>query len=245
MIIAGNWKMNMGYQQSLSFLLNFKKLIKKEDIDKFIFFPPAGLALLFEKEKFYWGAQNVYQRAEGAFTGENSIRTFKEMGAGFCLLGHSERRYVFGETDVEIEKKFFLLQEQAVIPVLCIGEALSERFQKDKVLLRKLSWIKQYNKYENLPFHPDKLPSSFNNISLIVAYEPVWSIGAGDTPSMSEIEEVVSLIKEYLPKVKVFYGGGVSAGNVLNLSCNNLDGFLIGSASLDPHSFYQIYKQLS
>ena len=243
MFIAGNWKMNMGYQQALSFLLNFKKLIKEEDVDKFIFFPPAGLSLLFEKEKFYWGAQNVYQKTEGAFTGENSIRIFKEMGAGFCLLGHSERRYVFGETDVEIEKKFLLLQEQAFIPVLCIGEALSERFQKDRALLRKLSWIKQYNKYENLPFHPDELPSGFKNTSLIVAYEPIWSIGTGETPSKSEIEEAVGLIKEYLPKVKVFYGGSVSADNALNLFCNNLDGFLLGSASLDPNSFYQIYKQ--
>ncbi|MBC6415407.1 MAG: triosephosphate isomerase [Bdellovibrionales bacterium] len=236
--------MNMGYQQALSFLLEFNKLVKKEDKDSFIFFPPAPLSLIFEKEKFYWGSQNIYQKIKGALTGENSVQLFKEMGATFCLLGHSERRYIFGETDVDIEKKFSLVQEQALIPVLCIGESLSERFQKNKVLIKKLSWIKQYNKYEKLPFHPEKLPPDFKDLSFIVAYEPLWSIGTGEIPSVSELEDVISLIKEDFPTVKVFYGGSVSLENALSLSCDKLDGFLIGSESVNPHSFYGIYKQI-
>ena len=243
MLIAANWKMKMGYQQALSFLSEFKSLIQQEDIRHFVFFPPAGLSLLFQSESYYWGPQNIYQQKKGAFTGENSAELFKEMGAGFCLVGHSERRYLFGETDSEIEKKFSLLQESALIPVLCIGEALSERFEKEKQLIKKLSWIKQYTKYDKLPFHPDLLPIPFKKFSFIVAYEPLWSIGTGETPSSDEIEEVASLIKNYLPDVKVFYGGSVDPENVSSLRSNKLDGFLVGGASLKPQSLYQIYKQ--
>ena len=243
MLIAANWKMKMGYQKALSFLSEFTSLIQKEEAGHFIFFPPAGLCLLFQSKSLYWGPQNIYQQKEGAFTGENSVTLFKEMGASFCLLGHSERRNIFGETDIEIEKKFSLLQESALIPVMCIGESMSDRFQKEKSLLKKLSWIKQYTKYDNLPFHPHLLPSSFQNFSFIVAYEPLWSIGTGDTPSSSEIEEVVELIKNDLPHVKVFYGGSVEEGNISSLMSNNLDGFLVGGASLNPQSLYQIYKQ--
>ena len=243
MLIGANWKMNMGYQKALSFLSEFKNLIQEEDTKHFIFFPPSVLSLLFQRESFYWGSQNIYQKRKGAFTGETSAELLKEMGASFCLLGHSERRYLFGETDTEVEKKFSLLQELALIPVLCLGEILAERFEKEKSLIKKLSWIKQYTKYENLPFHPELLPPSFKDFSLIVAYEPLWSIGTGETPSSSEIEEVVALIKNYLPHVKVFYGGSVEAENVSSLVSDGLDGFLVGGASLSPQSLYQIYKQ--
>jgi len=243
MFIAANWKMKMGYQEALTFFSEFKSLIKQEDVENFLFFPPAGLSLLFQSEGLYWGPQNIYQKKEGAFTGENSASVFKEIGAHFCLIGHSERRYLFGESDSEIEQKFSLLQELALIPVLCIGEALSERFEKQKHLIRKLSWIKQYTKYDKLPFHPELLPVPFQNFSCIVAYEPLWSIGTGDTPSAEEIKEVAQLIKDYLPHVKVFYGGSVNPENASSLKSSQLDGFLVGAASLKAQSLYQIYKQ--
>lgn len=243
MLIGANWKMKMGYQKALSFLSEFKSLIQPEDMEHFVFFPPAGLSLLFQEESLYWGPQNIYQQKEGAFTGENSAGLFKEMGARFCLIGHSERRFLFGETDSEIEKKFSLLQESSLIPVLCIGEALSERSEKEKHLIKKLSWIKQYTKYDKLPFHPDLLPTPFRKISLFIAYEPLWSIGTGETPSSNEIGEVVALIKDYLPQVKVLYGGSVDSKNASSLASNKLDGFLVGGASLNPQSLYDIYKQ--
>ena len=142
----------MGYQKALSFLSEFKNLIQQEDIEKFIFFPPAGLSLLFQSESLYWGVQNIYQQKEGAFTGENSAELFKEMGASFCLVGHSERRYLFGETDSEIEKKFSLLQESALIPILCIGEALSERFEKEKHLIKNFLGLSNILSMINSPF---------------------------------------------------------------------------------------------
>ena len=244
MLIVANWKMKMGYQKALSFLSEFTSLIQKEEAEHFVFFPPAGLSSLFQSKNLYWGPQNVYQQKEGALTGENSAELFKEMGASFCLLGHSERRYIFGESDVEVEKKFSLLQELALIPVLCIGEAGLERSEKKKHLIKKLSWIKQYTKYDQLPFHPERLPECFKDYSVIVAYEPLWSIGTGETPSSSEIQEVVNLIKDYLPHVKVFYGGSVTEDNVSSLKTENLDGFLVGGASLEARSLYNIYKKI-
>ena len=168
------------------------------------------------------------------------------MGADFCLLGHSERRYIFGESDSDIEKKFQLLQELALIPVLCIGENLQDRFDKEPVLKRQLSWIKNYNKYQKLPWKPESLPSAFHKIPFIVAYEPLWSIGSGDTPSYQEIGEAAGYIKEYLsyPFLKVFYGGSVNKSMVKNFSgCLSLDGLLVGGASLDPDHLYDIYRQ--
>lgn len=247
MIIAGNWKMNMGFQQATKFLSQFKNLIdEKQDLGNFVFFPPASLSALFQKESFYWGGQNVYHKAEGAFTGETSAKTLKEMGANFCLLGHSERRFVFGESDTEIEKKFSLLQKLGLIPVLCIGENLVDRFNKRKILKQQLSWMKNDEKYKHLPRKPELLPSAFQKIPLIIAYEPLWSIGTGNTPSVEEVDEVSQFIKEYLlfPSIKVFYGGSVDAKIAKELShCSFIDGFLVGGASLNPDHFYSIYRQ--
>ena len=244
MFVAGNWKMNMGLQQAQAFLLEFKKLIKKEEQQRFIFFPPAYLSLLFQKESFFWGGQNIHSQAKGAFTGENSAQVLKEMGANFCLIGHSERRFLFGESDTDIEKKFSLAQKQGLIPLVCIGETLEHRFDKKSFLIKQVSWIKNYLKYDKMPFHPELLPSALQNIPFIIAYEPVWSIGTGDTPSLEEMEEVVGLLNECLPSMKLFYGGSVNPDSVKNLPLNSLDGFLVGGASLSVNQLYNTYRQV-
>ena len=243
MFIAGNWKMNMGFHKALSFLSEFKELVKEEEKKDFIFFPPAILSLLFQKEDFFWGCQNIHSKTEGAFTGENSAEALKEMGASFCLIGHSERRFLFGENDSDIEKKFSLAQEQALIPVLCIGESLEHRFNKKSVLIRQISWIKKYVKYNKMPFHPELLPPSLKSIPFITAYEPLWSIGTGDTVSLDEIEETAGILKEYLPSMKLFYGGSVNPDSAKNLLSPSLDGVLVGGASLSAKKLYDIYQQ--
>ena len=249
MIVAGNWKMNMGFQTAVQFLSHFNSLIdKKQELEHFIFFPPACLSALFQKESFYWGGQNVHHKKEGAWTGETSAKTLKEMGASFCLLGHSERRYIFGESDVEVEKKFSLLQELALIPMLCVGESRSDRFDKKKILKKQLSWIKNYEKYQKLPWKADLLPPAFQNIPLVIAYEPLWSIGTGDTPSAQETDETAQFIKEFLslPSAKVFYGGSVDQKTTGHFSnCSFIDGLLVGGASLEPYKFYNIYQQMA
>ena len=248
MIVAANWKMNMGLNSATKFLLRFKNLTKKEeDIKNFIFFPPASLSFLFQREAFFWGGQNIYHKTKGAFTGESSGKTLKEMGASFCLLGHSERRYIFGESNTEIEKKFQILQELALIPVLCIGENLKARFDKKKPLKNQLSWLKNPKKYKNLPWKTKALPKVFKKTPLIIAYEPIWSIGTGDSPSSQETEETAQFIKEYLalPSLKVFYGGSLDKKSVKKfLKCSFIDGFLLGGASLNPNHFYDIYQQV-
>ena len=251
MIIAGNWKMKMGFQQALQFLSRFNKLVdKKRELEKFILFPPASLSLLFQKESFYWGGQNVHHQAEGAWTGETSAKTLKEMGAHFCLLGHSERRYSFGESEAEIEKKFALLQKQALIPLLCVGESLSDRFDKKIFLKKQLSWVKNHKRLlqKAPPWKMDKIAPIFQNTPFIVAYEPVWSIGTGQTPSAQEADETAQFIKEelFLPHLKVFYGGSLDSQTAEKFkTCSFIDGFLLGGASLDPDQFYNIYRQIN
>jgi len=246
MIVAANWKMNIGFQKATDFIYQFKNQIDiKKDKDNFIFFPPVCLAGLFQTEIFHWGGQNVYHQTQGAFTGETSAQTLKEMGAQFCLLGHNERRSLFGESDAEIEKKFSILMDTALMPLLCIGETKSHRFNKQKILKNQMSWIKKYDK---VPQEPNKLPQTFQDTPFIVAYEPVWSIGTGKTPPTQEIDETAQFIKEYLTpaQVKVFYGGSVDSTNLKNfLYLKSIDGFLIGGASLDPKELYTLYQKIS
>ena len=247
MIIAANWKMNMSFKQARGFLSRFNFLLKNtKEREQFLFFPPACLSFLFQKENLYWGGQNVSYKIQGPLTGETSAQTLKELGAGFCLLGHSERRYIFGESDSDIEKKFHILQELALIPILCIGESFDKRSEKEKFLKKQLSWIKTYEKYQNLPWKPEQLPPVFKQIPFIIAYEPLWSIGTGETPSTEEVNETSQLIKEYLPfpSTKVFYGGSLDQNTVKKfLNCPFIDGFLIGGASLDPDLLYNIHQQ--
>ena len=195
---------------------------------------------------FSWGAQNAYHKSEGSFTGENSLSLFKEMGADFALLGHSERRYVFGEDERDIEKKFHLMQEIGLVPVLCVGEDMNDRFKnKKKALSRQISFIKQQLKYEKLPWNKDLLKKEFQNLSFILAYEPVWAIGTGEVPSSEELGEVVDILKSELSSwnFKLFYGGSLNKDTVDDFLNLNLDGFLIGSASLDPDHLYEIFKK--
>ncbi len=246
MMYIANWKMNIGYKEAQNFLFKFKNFLKEGEKEKFIFLPPAFLSGLFHQEKFYWGAQNVSSVNKGAFTGENSVDVIQEMGAQFCLLGHSERRYTFGETDADVEKKFDLIQKMNLIPILCVGELSHERRDKQSVFRRQLSWIKTYDKYQKLPWKPENRPESFREIPLIVAYEPVWAIGTGETPSPEEVNESHHFIKEYLQfeNIPVFYGGSVTKENVFSLSQNKyMDGFLIGGASLKAEEFYSIYER--
>ncbi len=246
MIYIANWKMNMGYKEAQDFLFKFKNLLKEKENEKFIFLPPAFLSGLFQKGNLYWGSQNIYFKKKGSFTGENSAELLQEMGAQFCLLGHSERRHIFGETDVDIEKKFNLIQEVNLIPILCVGELGHERGDKESVFKKQLSWIRTYGKYQKLPWKPESRPDLFNTVPFIVAYEPVWAIGTGETPSPEEINESHRFIKEYLQfeNIPVFYGGSVTKENVQMFSQQKyIDGFLIGGASLNVEEFYSIYKR--
>ena len=245
MIYVANWKMNRGFKEAQNFLMEFKNKIPNQD--SFVFLPPALLSGLFQKENLHWGAQNVFLKSKGAFTGENSASVLKEMGAQFCLVGHSERRYSFGETDTEIQRKFDLIHQHQLIPILCIGELIPEKTERDSALKKQLSWLKTYEKYQKLSTDSGR-PEAFKKIPFIVAYEPVWAIGTGKTPDPFEVNETHHKIKEYLQiqNVPVFYGGSVNSENAQAFSQQkHVDGFLLGGASLDLEELNKVYERSS
>lgn len=244
MIYIANWKMSISFQEAKDFLFKFKNFIQKEEKDNFIFLPPALLAGLFGQESLLWGGQNIHWKDQGAFTGENSISTLNQMGAQFCLVGHSERRHVFGETEVDIEKKFHLINEHGLIPILCVGELQHERSKKEQALSKQLKWVTTYEKYQNLPWKKEGKPASFQSTPFIVAYEPVWSIGTNETPSPDEINEAHEFIKSCLntDSLPVCYGGSVSQKNIQSFcEKKHVDGFLVGRSSLKAEDFYSLY----
>ena len=245
MFFVANWKMNMDLQQGKSFLKRFCEQISDKEKDRFIFLPPANLSHLFFKSSFYWGSQNCFYQNKGAFSGENSPLVFKQLGASFCLIGHSERRYLFGETDLEIQKKFDNAQKVGLIPILCIGETHENINNKDIFFKQQLSWLKTFIKYKQLPFNTQDRPFSFKKTPFILAYEPLWAIGSGNTPSPKTVNDFFLYVKETLEfeHLLTFYGGSISNTNIRDFSCQkHIDGFLIGTASLDPDKFYFAYQ---
>ena len=243
MICAANWKMNMGVDTAQTFLRDFKKLLKEGEKKHFLFFPPAFLSFLFARENLCWGGQNVFFQKSGAWTGENSPEVLKELSGQFCLLGHSERRLNFGETEEGIEKKFHLLRNLNILPVLCVGEEESERNQTDQVLKKQLNFLKSFElaAHDKGAIHP----KGYEKVPFIVAYEPVWAIGSGKTPSAGEINETHKMIKDILPldNIPVLYGGSVTKSNAAPFGKeSHVDGFLVGGASLKAENFYSIFQ---
>lgn len=239
-ICAANWKMNLSYQQASEFLTEFNektKSFKSASLDPnlklkspFCFFPQAVHAPLFKDQKnLNWGAQDFYFESSGAFTGQNSPDLFKELGANIMLIGHSERRTLFGETNAIIAKKIQKSISLNLTPMLCVGETLDERKKGQTLDVLK----KQLN--EGLLEKPS---------SLIIAYEPVWAIGTGMTATTQDVQEAHNFIKEQLGfYTPVLYGGSVKPENAKELSSiDSVNGFLIGGASLKVDSFLSIYN---
>lgn len=173
------------------------------------------------------GAQNVHHLPKGAYTGEVSAQMLAEIGVKYCLVGHSERRQYFHESDDLIKIKANACQEYNIIPIICVGESLAEYLdgQTIKVLVRQLQ--------NCLPDSPQ----------FWVAYEPLWAIGTGQTPTVEEISNVHYMLRESLPGVVLLYGGSVSALNASEIfAINNVDGVLVGGASLDISAITNIYN---
>lgn len=226
--IIANWKMN----GDLALVDEFIEGINDIPSDrKVIVCPPTALITSFNKGKaFSIGAQNCFYEKMGAFTGENSPALLKAIGCEYVILGHSERRAIFHESDEVIYKKWNAAISQVLTPILCIGETADQRANWKKILSKQLS---NYcgNKFSDLH-------------GTIFAYEPVWSIGTGKIPSTEEIEEVVCFVKSLLGSSEnycVVYGGSVNSGNAADiLGINGLDGVLVGSASLKLDEFKKI-----
>ena len=237
MYFIANWKMFGGLKSinSLHKVLKFFKNFKKNKSIKIIYCPPSTLIRPMSKKlvnsNIEVGAQNCHeQEKSGAFTGSVNSAMLKSVGAKYVILGHSENRQS-GETDKLINLKIKSALKSGLKVIFCIGETLKEKRKRvtKKVLIRQI----------NLGLNEIR-----NKNNIIVAYEPVWSIGTGVIPKNNELYETINFLKRKIKKNKILYGGSVNAKNIEQLkSIDNLDGYLIGGASQDPKKFIDIIKK--
>ncbi|MGQ0764940.1 MAG: triose-phosphate isomerase [Gemmatimonadota bacterium] len=244
-VFAANWKMNHGPTDARSFLRSFLAHYPRRQDRQVIFFPaavslPTVLDSLRERPDIKTGVQNIHWEDKGAFTGETSAAMARDAGAGFVLVGHSERRHVFGETDDETARKSGAAVRAGLVPMLCVGEKLDEREggHTESVVLRQLrAGLSQLE------------PHSVAGV--LIAYEPVWAIGTGRTATPADASVVHGAIRRELglmvgPKansVSILYGGSVNRGNARSLlEAEGVDGLLVGGASLDAEGWSTICR---
>lgn len=241
-IIAGNWKMNKTIKESLEYVDKFKELLKDTDIEVVICTPFTQLYSVKEALKgtnIKLAAQNMHWEANGAFTGEISPMMLKEIDVDYCIIGHSERREYFNETDENVNKKVLKALESGIKPIVCVGETLDERDQnktKDKIKNQVIKAL-QNVKNEDIAY-------------IVFAYEPIWAIGTGKTATPQEANEVISYIREIIKElyneeiseqVRIQYGGSVKPNNATEImNQEDIDGALVGGASLKPEDFIEI-----
>lgn len=230
--IAGNWKMNKNISEGLEFIKFLNGIKWKETVEVALF--PSFLSvpgMVKESKEAFIGAQNCYFEKEGAFTGEVSIPMLEATKATHCIIGHSERREIFKETDDLISEKLEALLNSNLIPVLCVGETAQER--------------EEGKAFEKIKNQLKILKNKTNSEKLIIAYEPIWAIGTGKTATSEDAEEMCRFIRENtFDDIRVLYGGSVKPSNAEELfSKENIDGALIGGASLKIDDFIEIIRQ--
>jgi triosephosphate isomerase (TIM) len=241
-VIAGNWKMHMGPDETLAFFAGLTVDGVAAGHELLVFPPSVSLAVAAQAPvrdpRIQLGVQNIHWEDEGAFTGEVSAPMAVRAGATFALIGHSERRHVFGETDDEVALKVAAARRHGLVPVVCVGETLEERRagRVDEVILRQLAAALSQLGSDGERF--------------LIAYEPVWAIGTGETATPDDasaahqtlrrrLEEVLGIASAV--RVPLLYGGSVKPGNAADLlAVADVDGVLVGGASLDPASFSEI-----
>ena len=242
---VANWKMNFNSSDTKSFLENWgKKDLKNEEVKTIIcpsFTELNTTAELLHNSDSELGAQNVYYESNGAYTGEISCRMLKDLGCNWVIIGHSERRAIFGETDEMVCHKLDKLTSENMYPIVCIGETKDEREngKTEEVLSRQLLVAFENQKGKNIEH-------------TVIAYEPVWAIGTGITATIDMISEAHQCIRNIFNtngfngnEISILYGGSVTNENAAELSnITDVDGFLVGGASLDVEKFYAIYNQL-
>lgn len=243
-LIAGNWKMNNDVKQSLELVESLKELsnIFDENVDVLVF--PAFTSLYAVKQvingtRIKIGAQNMHFEDKGAYTGEVSPEMLKNIGIEYVIIGHSERRQYFNETDETVNKKLKSALKYDIIPILCVGETLEQREEKKEKETVKNQIVKAFNNIE---------VSDAEKIT--VAYEPIWAIGTGINATNEQANEMASFIRKCISeiydnvladKIIIQYGGSVKGDNAKDLlSQTDIDGALVGGASLKADEFVKI-----
>ena len=244
-IIAGNWKMNKDLKESIELANAVKRsLYDMEEVDVVLCPPFTSLSDLSDvvlDTTIQLGAQDVYWEKEGAFTGEISGQMLKSAGCAYCIVGHSERRQFFGETNDTVNKKARALLACGIMPIICVGEKLEER-----------------NAHKEFDVVKDHVTNSLKGLSgedmlkVIIAYEPVWAIGTGVNATKEQAQEMHKYIRglikdiygeETARAVRIQYGGSVKPENIKELiSQEDVDGALVGGASLKADSFVSLVK---
>lgn len=248
-LIAGNWKMNETIPEAVVLAQEISNLMERDWLEMvdvavcppFVDLKPVKTVLEFDRVDIALGAQNVYWEPAGAFTGEISIPMIKEIGCAFCIVGHSERRNLFGETNEDVNRKARALIEAGIAPIVCVGESLAVR-----------------DEGAYLDYVTAQVRAAFAGIdgddarTTVVAYEPVWAIGTGRTATPEQAEEVCAAVRACLADLydeataaamRILYGGSMNEGNAaLLLAEADIDGGLIGGAALKAGSFIEIVK---
>ncbi len=242
-VFAANWKMNHGPTSARAFTRNFVARYTPDADSEVIFFPPAlSLAAAMEGVgeacPFRFGVQNIYSADKGAFTGENSAPIAHDAGARLTLVGHSERRHVFGETNQQSAAKCAAAERAQLLPLLCVGETLEQRERGETEAV-----VSQQLRIGLSELREPRVTTS------IIAYEPVWAIGTGKNATAADAAEIhtalrgvlTELLGDAAEKVRILYGGSVTPANVSELlSAANVDGVLVGGASLKVDSWLSI-----
>ncbi|MEM1073214.1 MAG: triose-phosphate isomerase [Pseudomonadota bacterium] len=242
-LAAGNWKMN-GKLQSLDMIESLGKAVGTPGCEVALC-PPAHLLIpAIDRAAggpVAVGAQNCHSASNGAFTGDIAADMLRDVGARFVIVGHSERRAAYGETDADVQAKAVAAQNAGLVPILCLGETLEQREtgQALPVIRSQLQ---------------NALPAASKGETLVIAYEPIWAIGTGKIPTMEEIAEVHSALRGDLvthlgaagTDVRILYGGSVKAGNAADIfAIDHVNGALVGGASLTTEDFAPIVNALS
>ena len=234
-VVAGNWKMHHGPLETAEFFERFRPEVEGGSV-RIAFFPPdVSLRSALERARIRadFGVQNIRWETSGALTGEVSAEMAKDAGASLVLVGHSERRHIFGETDAEVGRKVNAAVRTGLVPVVCVGELPEERKagELEAVLRRQVGAFAGH---------------LADCRDYMVAYEPVWAIGTGETATPEDASAAHAIVRSALGELgrcPVLYGGSVNPANAGELmSAPNVDGVLVGGASLDPEVFARIVE---
>jgi triosephosphate isomerase len=248
-LISGNWKMHQNHFEAIQFVQKLSYLLTKDDhaaVDVSVH-PPftdlRSIQTLIDADNLSidLGAQHCHWEEKGAFTGEVAPVFLSKLSVQYVIAGHSERRELFGETDEMVNKKVAAIQQHAMTPILCVGETLDEREAggtEDKVLGQVRAALEGR--------------SAEQVASMVIAYEPIWAIGTGRTATSDDAQQVIGAIRtrvgglydaETAAEVRIQYGGSVKAANIAELmAMPDIDGALVGGASLDPDEFARIVQ---
>jgi len=243
-IIAGNWKMFKTVPEAKTFIEEVKGKVEVEGVESVICAPFTNLPALVEAVKgtsIKIGAQNLHFEDNGAFTGEISGVMLKDLGVDYVIIGHSERRQYFAETDETVNKKVQAAFRHDLTPIVCVGEKLEER---EAGQTKDVCKVQTEAAFQGL--------SAEQAAQVVIAYEPIWAIGTGKSSTAQDANEVISYIrslveglygKEVADQVRIQYGGSVKPENVKEyMGQSDIDGALVGGASLQPASFIQLVE---